>query len=293
MRNVLIVLVAAATYGVSLPRNTALARQIDAPRTFEVASVKSNSSGTTAIQWRWQQGRLTAVNVTANTLISTAYGTPQQPLADWQMSSGPGWLQADRFDVLAVEPAGVQGGSPTGASTPGLLMLRSLLEDRFKLKVHFESRDLRVYALVLSKPGSLGPRLRQRTATCEAVAKGLAAGEPCRGHVFPGTLSARGVTMTQFVSGLARLMPDVGRSVVDRTGLTGSFDVDLTWTPDRTPMAMPMPPGGDGTVTIPPVDPNGPSLFTALQEQLGLRLEASRGPVQVLVIDEIAKPTED
>jgi bla regulator protein blaR1 len=293
MRNVLIVLLSVAAYGISPPRYAALSPQLDGPTRFEVASVKSNPSGTTAVQWRWQQGRLTAVNVTANTLISTAYGSPQQPLADWQMSGGPGWLQADRFDVLAVEPAGVPGGSPAGASTAGLLMLRSLLEDRFKLKVHFESKELRVYALVLSKPGSLGPRLRQRTATCEAVAAKLAAGEPCRGHVFPGTLLARGITMTQFVSGLARLMPDVGRSVIDRTGLAGSFDVDLTWTPDRTPMPMPVPPGGDGTVTIPPVDPNGPSLFTALQEQLGLRLDSSRGPVQVLVVDQVAKPTED
>ena len=93
--------------------------------------------------------------------------------------------------------------------------------------------------------------------------------------------------MTQMMSSLARLMPNVGRPVVDRTGLSGAFDIDLTWTPDQQPInTMP-------NMPMPPIDPNGPSLFTALQEQLGLKLEAQRGPVDVLVVESVERPQQN
>jgi uncharacterized protein (TIGR03435 family) len=174
--------------------------------------------------------------------------------------------------------------------------LRALLEQRFYLKAYFESRDQPIYALVRANGNrTLGQRLRPRTVDCAAVAAGVATGERCGGQIFPGNVSARGITMTQFVSGLARLMPNVDRNVLDRTGLTGTFDLDLTWTPDQSLMdssaaGMPMP-GMPAGVQVPPVD--GPSLFTALQEQLGLRLESTSGPVQVLIIDDVARPNED
>ncbi len=174
------------------------------------------------------------------------------------------------------------------ASTLG--MLRGLLEERFQLRTHFESREQPIYALVLSdENGELGPQLRRRTVECAAIAAGTATGEPCGGQIVPGRVFSRGVSIPQLVSGLARLMPNVGRLVVDRTGLTGTYDLDLTWTPDQLPSAdrntMPMPTA--------PIDPNGPSLFTALQEQLGLKLESARGPVPVLMIDSVDLPTAD
>ena len=262
---------------------------------FEVASVKSNRGGATSVEWRWQNGRLTAVNVTLKMLIATAYGSPQQPLPDRQIIGGPRWVDSDRYDVLAVEPP----AEPGGGSTPeGLGRLRTFLEQRFQLKAHFESRDQPIYALVRANGnGTFGQRLRPRTVDCAAVAAGVATGERCGGQIFPGNVSARGITMTQFVSGLARLMPNVDRNVVDRTGLTGTFDLDLSWTPDPSLVGagatvMPMP-GAPAGVQVPPVDPNGPSLFTALQEQLGLRLESTSGPVRVLIIDAVARPSED
>jgi uncharacterized protein (TIGR03435 family) len=257
---------------------------------FDVASVKPNRSGAEAIRWTFENGRFTAVNVTVRALVASAYGLPQQPLADFQISGGPSWLSTDRFDVLAQAPAVATGEQSRTMSAGTLEMLRALLEERFQLRAHFESREQSIYALVLSRANQQpGPGLRRRTLDCAAIAAGTATGEPCGGTVFPGQVSARGVSMTQFISGLARLMPNVGRLVVDRTGLTGTFDVDLKWTPDQMPAQNVIP----GMPGIPPIDPNGPSLFTALHEQLGLKLESGRGPVQVLVIDSAAQPAAD
>jgi uncharacterized protein (TIGR03435 family) len=106
--------------------------------------------------------------------------------------------------------------------------------------------------------------------------------------IFPGSLSAGGLPLSQFA---ANLSGNLQRIVVDRTGLTGTFDVDLTWTPDQIPQQQgPRPPGAP---EFPPIDPNGPSLFTAVQEQLGLKLESTKAPVDVLVIDRAEKPMED
>jgi uncharacterized protein (TIGR03435 family) len=133
--------------------------------------------------------------------------------------------------------------------------------------------------------------MRRNAVECAATAAGRGTGVPCGGgQIFPGTLTARGASIPQIVNGLARLMPNVGRLVVDRTGLTGTFDIDLTWTPEQVPPAaadgpMPMP--------MPPLDPNGPSLFTALQEQWGLKLEPGTGPVAALVIDRAEQPSGD
>jgi len=268
-----------------------VARGVDASSLlFEVASVKPNRSGATEIRWTFANGRFTAVNVTLKALISSAYGTPQQPLPNFQISGGPSWLDSARFDVLAQVPVEAVGENRTTMTASTLGMLRGFLEERFQLRTHFESREQPIYALVLSdKNGQLGPQLRRRTVDCAAIAAGTATGEPCGGQIFPGRVSSRGVSIPQLVSGLARLMPNVGRLVVDRTGLTGTYDLDLTWTPDQLPSAdrnaMPMPTA--------PIDPDGPSLFTALQEQLGLKLESARGPVPVLMIDSVAQPTAD
>jgi uncharacterized protein (TIGR03435 family) len=255
---------------------------------FEVASIKPNQSDASTIRWTFENGRFTAVNVTLKALVSSAYGSPQQPLADFQIAGGPRWLDSSRFDIAAVAPPDASRGS--GVSPAAAVgMLRTLLEERFQLRAHFEAREQAIYALVLNEEGRLGPRLRQRTADCAAVASGAVKGDPCGGQIFPGNISARGTSMTQLVSGLARLMPNVGRMVVDRTGLTGTYDMDLTWTPDQLPTVDP----SAGPMPIPRVDPSGPSLFTALREQLGLKLESARGSVQVLIIDSAGEPTPD
>lgn len=248
-----------------------------APNRFSVASVKPNRSGDDAIRWTFENGRFTGLNVTLKMLISTAFGQPQQPLPDFQIVGGPSWLGMNRFDVSAIGPA----------SQPLAPELRQLVEDRFAVRAHFEVRDEPVYALVLARPdGRLGPWMRRNDRDCGAIAAGRVEGERCGGQIFPGTVAARGISMTQVISGLARLMPELGRPVIDRTGLTGMYDIDLTWAPQ--PMGNPIP-----GMPYPPVDQKGPSLFTALQEQLGLKLDSQRGPVDVLVIDGAEQPKAD
>ena len=239
-------------------------------------------------------------NLPLRTIIAAAYGTPQ-PLADFQLVGGPKWLDTDRFDIIA-KAADDPPPGPNGPPPAMFLMLQSLLEERFHLTVHRETKDLPMYALVLARSdGKLGPQIHPSATDCAALMASMRAraggpppppapGErpPCGARMFPGNITAGGMTMAQMVSGLGRT-PGINRPVVDRTGLTGAFDFDLTYTPDQMPQGE-RPPGAP---PLPPVDPNGPSLFTALQEQLGLKLEPTRGPVDVIVIDRAEPPTED
>lgn len=261
---------------------------------FEIASVKPNKSGTAQMRWSFEGGRFTATNVTLKTLISSGYGTPQQPLPTFQISGGPKWLDADRFDVLAKtrDNPQIEGNILPPSVLP---MLRALLEERFSLRIHYEARQLPIYAVVFSREGGKpGPGMRPTTLDCAAIRTARARGEQlttedCGGRTFPGSVSARGISMPQLISGLARLIPDVDRPVIDETGLTGTFDIDLTWLPDHLPLS-----NADGITPptpVPPIDSNAPSLFTALREQLGLKLVSKKGVVNVLVIDKVEQPT--
>jgi uncharacterized protein (TIGR03435 family) len=181
-----------------------------------------------------------------------------------------------------------------------MLMLQSLLAERFKLATHKDTRELPIYSLEVARSdGRLGPQLRPATVDCEAmIAAARARGGPppappapgerpiCGIRINPGRLSGGGFPLSQFAATLSQF---VQRIVVDRTGLSGNFDVDLTWTPDQLPQGGPPP----GAPPLPPADPNGPSIYTAVQEQLGLKLESAKGPVDVLVIDRAESPTPD
>jgi uncharacterized protein (TIGR03435 family) len=295
---IVVALVAGRGLGAQTPAAPASSNQ----PTFEAASVKANKSGPGPIQLVFQPGgRFRATNVTLKMLIGAAYGTPQ-PLPDFQLEGGPKWMEADRFDVIAKAPGDPKPG-PAGPPPEMFLMIRSMLEERFHVKVHFETKDMPIYALVLARSdGRIGPRITASTVDCAArLAELRGRGGPppppapgerpvCGARMFPGNLSAGAMTMTQIVNGLAR-MPGLNRTVVDRTGLTGAYDLDLTFTPDQMPQGRGDPP--PGAPPLPAIDPNGPSLFTALQEQLGLKLEPTRAPVNVLVIDRAEQPTDD
>jgi uncharacterized protein (TIGR03435 family) len=320
---------------------------------FEVASIKPNKSGSNMVQIGGPPGRFTATNVTLGMLIRQAYG-----LQNSQLVGGPAWVNSDRFDIVAKADGSPEFGLFTQQNarpSRTQLMMRSLLADRFKLAVHDESRELPIYALLLARTaGRLGPQLSKSAVDCgaEAAARGRGAaaaggpdgglgrgvdgqpppggrGEPagrgapfasgerlrCGLRIGPGTLSGGGVVLSQLATTLSIW---VNRIVVDKTGLTGTFDLELKWTPDQMPgggflggpgSGAPGPgaPGPVGPVSggtgpgspaagapaLPPIDPNGPSIFTAVQEQLGLKLESQRGPVDVLVIDHAEPPTED
>jgi uncharacterized protein (TIGR03435 family) len=177
-------------------------------------------------------------------------------------------------------------------------MLRNLLRERFQLKARLETREYPLFALVLARPdGALGPGLRRRTVPCTPRAVGELGelfGPPpstrthCGGRADRGLLLSTGGTIADLVWALSRpeLVPGVGRIVVDRTGLTGTFDLDLRWTPDNAFTDR-----NQSAAPTPSLEGNEPPLFTAIQEQLGLKLERTKGPVDVLVIDHVARPT--
>jgi uncharacterized protein DUF3738 len=265
--------------------------QSDQTARFEVASVRRNESGAQSFLLGFRNGRFTARYHTARDLIRLAYR-----LTDSQLLAAPAWLDVDRFDVLATAPG--TPNSARGTIPPEVLaMLRTLLEERFQLKARVETREHPLFALVRARPdGPLGRGLRRTTVPCTPRAVGEL-GElfgplpstrtQCGGRVDRGLLLSTGGTIGDLIWALSRpeLVPDVGRIVVDRTGLTGTFDIDLRWTPDSAFTDR-----SQGAAASPSLD-SEPPLFTAIQEQLGLKLEKTNGPVEVLVIDRIERPT--
>jgi uncharacterized protein (TIGR03435 family) len=264
---------------------------------FEVASVKRNLANDGRISISGRGGRFTATGVSLKLLLRNAY-----QMQEFQIVGGPDWLDVDRFDIAATASADVGPPSAVGGPTRQQLMVRSLLADRFHVAVHTETRELPVYALVRARrDGKLGPALTEAPADCTAAAPRPqspppAAGPPqlgpCSTAVGPGFIRTRGQTLAQFAAALSTLGnigASLNRMIIDRTDLPGRYDIELRFTPDRIPNFGPDgPPAG-----MPPIDPNGPSIFTALQEQLGLKLDAQRGPVDVLVVDRAEAPTAD
>jgi bla regulator protein blaR1 len=276
----------------------------DQSPSFEVASVKHNKSDSPGVRLFFQPGgRLVAENVTLQFLIAAAYGDPR-PLADFQIVGGPKWINTDRFNVIAK----AEGDPQPGADGPPPIMfamLRTLLAERFKVRVHDETREMPIYTLVKARnDGKTGEHLKRSTTDCAALMKSAGRDRPptppspterppCGMRMGFGNLSVGGMTVLQFAGAISR-MPGINRVVVDRTGLDGAYDIDLQWTPDQLP---PRAAGAaaDGPIRVNGVDidPNGPSIFTAIQEQLGLKLESTKGPVHVIVIDAVDQPTDD
>lgn len=263
---------------------------------FEVASVRPSEADTPMVRIQLQPGgRYNAVNVTLQMLILNAYQVQQ-----FQIVDGPDWLGSERFDIVAKAENDPGPASPAEAG-PIQLMVRSLLEDRFKLVVHTETREMPIYTLVRAREdGELGPQLTPSTVDCRALFAAARRGGPppappqpgdrpgCGVRMGFGTLAAGSMPLSQIAQVLS---PQLARIVVDRTGLEGNFDLELRWAPDQLPGGgFGVPPPG---APLPPVDPDAPSLFTAVQEQLGLKLESERGPVDVLVIDGAEMPTPD
>jgi uncharacterized protein (TIGR03435 family) len=248
--------------------------------TFEVASVKRNTSGTSKSLGGPQRGHFLQSG-TLRQLIQAAYRRGGFEVR--QVSGGPKWMDTDHFDIDATVDGSLSLASlylPDGKGSAGLayLMLRTLLADRFKLVVHTDTRQLPIYALaVVRKDNALGTQLHKSDVDCDAVLAEMARtgrpvpprapGElpPCSTQTRPGHIAAHAIPMSQLAEMLSQFAE---RETHDLTNLRGNFDLTLDWSDDV-------------------------SIFTAIQEQLGLKLEPSRGPVDVIVVDRAEPPTPD
>lgn len=257
-----------------------------APVSFEAASVKPNKEGGTESYVRRQPGgRFNSVNMPLRVLITFAY-----QIQPFQLVNAPDWVGEERFDIVAKMEGDPPPVLPGSGPDQMMLAMRTLLADRFKLVVHRETRELDIYALVMARPdGKPGPALRQSNGDCTRAMEAVRQGGPppkmlCGARQTFGRIQFGGFPLSIFANGLSG---QLGRVVVDRTGLTGEWDFELTFAPE--PPRGPLPPG----VELPAIDPNAPSLFTAIQEQLGLKLESTKGPVEVLVVDAVERPISD
>jgi uncharacterized protein (TIGR03435 family) len=259
------VLLAAAAFGV-------YAQERPRPQ-FAAASVKPNTDNPpNRMQRPLPGGRWSAKNASLAMMIVTAYKVQR-----YQLVGGPSWMESDGFDIEATAGSDVK-------VPPLLLMLQSLLADRFKLALHRENREMPVYRMSGAK-GSFNPPPPD-PACLESAPPAARGGTPC-GLLrigMSGSVDGGNAPMAQLVGTLAAI---VGRPVIDETGFTGTLDVHLKFTPDQAAQGLP---GGGLSAPADP-DPSRPNIMEALREQLGLKLTSSKGPVEVLVIDHAERPS--
>ncbi len=239
---------------------------------FDVATIKPNAEKDNRFMLRRpQNGTFTATGVTLKMLIMSAYDVQA-----FQVSGGPSWIGAERWDIQAK----AEGSERLMPRDQFDSMLRSLLEDRFQLKVRRESKEMPVYELEVAKSG---PKLAPHTG-----------GDPKpeeRMRIGFGSLRFQNAGPPNLAY---QLSVQLGRPVIDKTGITSQYDFQLEWAPEPGqggPESIGLPP--DPSLKFPPADSNRPSIFTAIQEQLGLRLDSEKGPVDMIVIDSVSKPTEN
>jgi len=235
---------------------------------FEVASIKPTPIGTNG---RWirmlSTNEFAAKNYEIRRLIAAAYNVSPQAIL-----GGPAWMDSEHYDILARTPGAVRPNQDEQ-----MAMLRRLLADRFRLSFHREEKEMHVYALTAARGGA---KLKESTVSPDAAPQGP---PPLIFVVYPQVvkLPARYATMAEFASVLQRSALE--SPVVDKTGLAGRYDFDLEFTPDETLFGGALGNGSGDSVK--------PGLFAAIQQQLGLKLEATKGPVEALVIDHVERPS--
>jgi uncharacterized protein (TIGR03435 family) len=235
----------------------------DANPVFEVATIKPSKPDTQGRGFQIRNRRFVTINTSLSNLIEFAYGIHPR-----QITGAPAWMETDKYDLEA-QPDGE--GQPNDKQWK--IMVQKLLADRFKLTFHRDTKELSVYALVV---GKTGPKLTK--------SEGDPNGLPALFFRKLGVLPARNASMKEFAGVMQSAVLD--RPVVDHTDLAGKYDFTLTWTPDEFQFA------GLGVKPQPTADADAaPDLFTAMQQQLGLKLESTKAQVEVLVIDHAEKPS--
>jgi uncharacterized protein (TIGR03435 family) len=237
----------------------------DADPVFDVAVIKPSEVGSPGKGIRVNGRQLSTLNFSVSDMVTFAYGIHIR-----QITGAPAWIESEKYNLTA-KPAGE--GQPN--TKQWKIMLQKMLADRFQLTFHHEKKELSVYAITV---GKTGPKLTKSAGDPNGL---YGAGGP------PGAFSARNANMGDFAEVMQSTMLD--RPVVDQTGLSGRFDFQLKFTPDETQYA------GAGARVPPPADEATapPDLFTAMQEQLGLKLVATKAPVDVVVVDRVSKPSEN
>jgi uncharacterized protein (TIGR03435 family) len=242
---------------------------------FEVATVKPSLSGSPATNFGVAPGRFSVENATVVDLIRFAYNVK----TDGGIAGAPAWTTPERFDVAGkiaeAESETIEKLDPSQRIEQYRLMMQSLLAERFGLKMTTQTRELPVYALVVARGG---PKLSEPGTQRAPQLWGGSRGE----------LHASSVSMALFADWISGSADAGGRSVIDETGLKGSFDFTLKWTKTESAANMME---ASGSAAPNQIEQTGPSLFTALEEQLGLKLEPAKGPVKVIVIERVQRPT--
>jgi uncharacterized protein (TIGR03435 family) len=236
----------------------------DADPAFEVATIKLSNPDQRVMGLRMQGRQFSSINLSVSDLILFAFGIHPR-----QLLGAPEWIEKERYDVL---------GKPDVEGQPNNRQMRALIQkllaDRFSLKFHREKRELSVYLIVVGKTGA-------KLTTADGDPKA----DPLLFFYGPAKFNAKNTTMADFAGFLQR--GTIDRPVLDQTGLTGRYDFGLLWKPE-------VPLGGPANNPLPPSDSDGlPDIYTAIQQQLGLRLEATKTPTEVIVIDHLEKPSEN
>jgi uncharacterized protein (TIGR03435 family) len=249
----------------SVVRSQTSATSQGAPAAFDVATIKPTPPDAKAGRYITMQGtnRFVVKYYTLKLMIAAAYN-----LSPKVISGGPEWVESDHFDIVALAPGETRPTQPEQ-----MAMLRTLLSDRFKLTFHREEKEFSIYELEVAKGG---PKLKESTAAATDPPQLISTVYPDHVH-----MPARNATMSDLTYLLQRALLD--RPVVDKTGLTGRYDFDLDWAADETQFG--------GEIPTPSSDAQAPPFFTAIQQQIGLRLEATRGNVQAFVIDQAEPPS--
>jgi uncharacterized protein (TIGR03435 family) len=266
---------------------------VDPETRFEVVSIKPSDQSQVP-RMSMSPGRYNVAGVASQGIVSQALRVPPN-----RITGLPDWSFKERYTITAKAPE----GTPSTDSRALFVMLTNLLKDRFRMAMHTETREMPVFNLVFARNDKrFGPAFKESSAECRAVltarneqvrggvrAAGMIGPSKCESVLINpgGTASLNGVRMDMIAQ---ILTPYVGRPLIDKTGLTSYYNVTLKWTPEVGNASVAPPALPAGTL---PLDPDAPNLFTAVQEQLGLKLENARAPLDVVVIDRLEKPTLD
>jgi bla regulator protein blaR1 len=298
-----LLLVAAACFGLAIASSAQIIHATDPLPSFEVATIKPASPQPRPSSP--SPGEVQISNVTTRNLIEQAYGIPWTSAENQRVLGGPAWLDTIRYDIVARIPADLAAAqqklSRDQQKQQISLMLQSLLAERFHLKLHFETKVLTVYALVVAKPN---PHLVESPAQPQSSQPQPTAQESPAATPLPSKpqdlrrgilvlyngqsaqMTAKQVSLDDLVHWFAGYSEVGGRPVVNQTGLTGLYDFTLRWT-RQTLAATPQPASSDAA------DSDAPPLFTALPDQLGLRLKTTKALVEVILIDHTDPPTNN